>query len=111
MKTALLAGLATLIAAGLAVAAPADEPRVETVVKGLVHPWGMAFLPDGRALITERQGRLRIANLRTGTLSGPISGLPSVAARGQGGLLGIALHPQFPGNREVPVLFRSPRWR
>ena len=109
MKTALLAGLATLIAAGLAVAAPADEPRVETVVKGLVHPWGMAFLPDGRALITERQGRLRIANLRTGTLSGPISGLPSVAARGQGGLLGIALHPQFPGNREVFLCFSEAR--
>ncbi|KAF0231461.1 MAG: glucose sorbosone [Beijerinckiaceae bacterium] len=104
----IVATLAVLLPASV-LAAPPDEPRVEIAVKGLVHPWGMAFLPDGRALITERQGRLRIANLRTGTLSGPVSGLPPVLARGQGGLLGIALHPQFAGNREVFLCFSEAR--
>jgi aldose sugar dehydrogenase len=90
-------------------AAPADEPRVETLIKGLVHPWGLAFLPDGRALITERPGRLRIANLRTGTLSGPVAGVPIVAARGQGGLLGIALAPDFQTSRRLFLCFAEPR--
>lgn len=101
--------LAAFLAAGIVIAAPADEPRVETVVKGLVHPWGLAFLPDGRALVTERQGRLRIVNLRTGTLSGPVSGLPSVVARSQGGLLGIALHPRFQENRQIFLCFSEVR--
>ena len=66
--------------------------RVVTVVKGLEHPWSLAFLPDGRLLITERPGRLRI--VRDGVLEAqPVSGLPPMAARGQGGLLDIALHP------------------
>lgn len=104
-----IAGLAFVFASAAVIAAPADEPRVEVVVKGLVHPWGLAFLPDGRALVTERQGRLRLANLRTGTLSGPISGLPPVLARNQGGLLGIALHPQFPVNREIFLCFSEAR--
>ncbi len=98
-----------MVVAGQAIAAPADEPRVEVAVKGLAHPWGLVFLPDGRALITERAGRLRIANLRTGTLSGPIAGLPPIAARNQGGLLGIALHPQFTANREVFLCFSEAR--
>jgi aldose sugar dehydrogenase len=66
----------------------------ETVAEGLEHPWGMAFLPDGRILVTERPGRLRIVGTE-GALSDPLSGVPSVAARGQGGLLGIALDPDF----------------
>ncbi|MFN3483121.1 MAG: PQQ-dependent sugar dehydrogenase, partial [Rhabdaerophilum calidifontis] len=79
VRLASLAGCATagLVLAGLALplpvgAAPADEPRVEIVVRGLANPWGLAFLPDGRALVTERPGRLRIVNLRTRTLSGPV---------------------------------------
>lgn len=104
-----LAALALTLASTAAFPAALDEPRIEIAVKGLAHPWGMAFLPDGRALITERQGRLRIANLRTGTLSGPVSGLPPVLARGQGGLLGIALHPQFAGNREIFLCFSEAR--
>lgn len=109
MNAPRIAALAVLLAAGMARAAPADEPRVEVAVKGLAHPWGFAFLPDGRALVTERAGRLRIANLRTGTLSGPVSGLPPLAARGQGGLLGIALSPDFQANREVFLCFSEPR--
>ncbi len=109
MQKTLFAGVfAGLSLSGL-LAAPADEPRVETVAKGLANPWGLAFLPDGRALITERAGRLRIANLRTGTLSGPITGLPAIAARGQGGLLGLALSPQFATNREVFLCFAEAR--
>ncbi len=69
----------------------------------------MAFLPDGRALVTERAGRLRLVNLRTSTLSGPITGLPPIAARGQGGLLGLALHPDFARTREVFLCFAEAR--
>ncbi|MCP3663670.1 MAG: PQQ-dependent sugar dehydrogenase [Gammaproteobacteria bacterium] len=72
-----------------------DGPfQVVKVVDGLKHPWGMAFLPDGRILITERPGRLRI--VEQGRLDPrPISGLPSIAAEGQGGLMDVALHPDY----------------
>ncbi|RPI44065.1 MAG: PQQ-dependent sugar dehydrogenase [Betaproteobacteria bacterium] len=71
--------------------------RVRIVVQGLDHPWSMAFLPDGRMLITEREGRLRI--VRDGKLEPkPVSGLPAIAASGQGGLLDVALHPRFADN-------------
>jgi glucose/arabinose dehydrogenase len=68
-----------------------------TLVTGLEHPWGMAWLPNGDLLITERPGRLR--RVSNGVLEPtPISGLPDVLAQGQGGLLDIALHPQFETN-------------
>ena len=71
---------------------------VETLAEGLEHPWAMAFLPDGEVLITERPGRLRI--WRDGVLlEKPVSGLPTVRASGQGGLLDLALHPAFAENR------------
>jgi glucose/arabinose dehydrogenase len=65
---------------------------IVTVAKGLDHPWGMAFLPDGRLLVTERAGRLRIVG-GDGALSAPVTGLPAVDARGQGGLLDVAVGP------------------
>ena len=68
--------------------------KVETFAKGLVHPWGMAFLPDGRLLVTERPGRLRIVG-KDGTLSAPLQGIPKVYASGQGGLLDVQLGPDF----------------
>ncbi|HWP37714.1 MAG TPA: PQQ-dependent sugar dehydrogenase [Gemmatimonadales bacterium] len=68
--------------------------RVITVASGLEHPWGLAFLPDGRMLVTERPGRLRIVGTG-GALSDPLPGVPPVAARGQGGLLDVALAPDF----------------
>jgi glucose/arabinose dehydrogenase len=105
-------GLVSLLSGVISLPAHAqapDEPKVETVVRGLSHPWGMAFLPDGRALVTERAGRLRLVNLRTSTLSGPITGLPPIAARGQGGLLGLALHPDFARTREVFLCFAEAR--
>jgi glucose/arabinose dehydrogenase len=73
---------------------------VVVVAEGLVNPWGLAFLPDGRMLVTERPGRLRIV-AADGTLSEPVAGLPAVDARGQGGLLDIALDPAFARNRLI----------
>ena len=67
---------------------------VATVADGLQNPWGMAFLPDGRMLVTERPGRLRVVSAN-GTKSEPVAGLPAVDARGQGGLLDVALDPKF----------------
>ncbi|MFM1892603.1 MAG: hypothetical protein RLZ44_1680 [Pseudomonadota bacterium] len=69
--------------------------KVERLASGLEHPWGMAFLPDGRILITERPGRLRIFD-QTGLDPQPVQGVPAVAVQGQGGLLDVALHPEFP---------------
>ncbi|MCZ8102797.1 MAG: PQQ-dependent sugar dehydrogenase [Burkholderiales bacterium] len=107
------AGLA-LIAAALsagpaaAQAAPAAaQPRVETVVAGLAHPWGLAFLPDGSMLVTERPGRLRVVS--GGVLSPPVTGVPAVQAAGQGGLLDIALDPNFAANRLVYLSYAEPR--
>jgi glucose/arabinose dehydrogenase len=73
----------------------------------LEHPWGLAFLPDGRMLVTERPGRLRIAR-PDGTLSEPLTGLPPVYARGQGGLLDVALGPTFTQDRLVYLSFSQP---
>ncbi|MGD9617291.1 MAG: PQQ-dependent sugar dehydrogenase [Alphaproteobacteria bacterium] len=80
---------------------------VETVAGGLVHPWGVAFLPDGRLLITERPGRLRILGT-DGRLSGPLTGVPQVFAQGQGGLLDVALDPEFAQNRLVYLSYAEP---
>ncbi len=75
-----------------------QQIELEAVIQGLDEPWGMAFLPDGRLLVTERTGRLlRIDNGQ----AQEISGTPEVAARGQGGLLDVALHPDFETNRLV----------
>jgi glucose/arabinose dehydrogenase len=85
-------------AAGSTASAQALKPVV--VAKGLEHPWGLAFLPGGRMLVTERPGRMRIIE-RDGTLNPPLAGLPPVVAAGQGGLLDVVLHPQFASNRLV----------
>jgi glucose/arabinose dehydrogenase len=75
--------------------------QVTQLVGGLEHPWSMAFLPDGESvLVTERPGRLRVATLQGG-LSEPISGVPAVYARGQGGLLDVLLSPDFAEDRLV----------
>ena len=74
---------------------------------GLENPWGMAFLPDGRVLVTERPGRLRIV-ATDGSLSAPLAGVPPVAAGGQGGLLDVALHPGFADNRLVYLSYSEP---
>lgn len=68
---------------------------VETVVDGLTHPWGMDFLPDGRILVTERPGRMRIVDPRDRTLSPPLAGVPEVFNRGPGRLAGCARRSQL----------------
>jgi glucose/arabinose dehydrogenase len=112
-----IAALAMLILVG-AVAAPraqeapvvrseAHEFRVVRLVERLEHPWGLAFLPDGRMLVTERPGRLRI--VRNGTLDPrPVEGLPRIAARGQGGLLDVALHPRHEETGWIYLAYSAP---
>ncbi|NJN85346.1 MAG: PQQ-dependent sugar dehydrogenase [Leptolyngbyaceae cyanobacterium SL_7_1] len=79
-------------------AAPITNVRTTAVLEGLEHPWGMAWLPDGSMLITERPGRLRI--VRDGVLDPtPIAGVPDVLVVSQAGLLDISLHPRFAENR------------
>lgn len=77
--------------------------QVSTVVDGLSHPWGIAFLPDGSMLVTEREGNLR--HVKDDALSEPLSGVPEVDARGQGGLLDVTLDPDFEENRLVYLSF------
>src|SRR5215831_8999354 len=74
---------------------------VVTVAAGLVNPWGLAFLPDGKMLVTERPGRLRVISADGRQMSEPVSGLPAVDARGQGGLLDVALDPDFRTNQLI----------
>jgi glucose/arabinose dehydrogenase len=80
--------------------------RVHIVARGLEHPWGLAFLPDGRMLVTERLGRLRIVD-PDGSISPPLAGLPEITARGQGGLLDVALHPEFADNGLVYLSYAA----
>jgi aldose sugar dehydrogenase len=81
--------------------------RVSVVAKGLVHPWSLAFLPDGNMLVTEREGRLRI--VRNGVLDPkPIQGVPVVRAAALGGLLEVALHPKFAENKLIYLSYSKP---
>jgi len=89
------------------VRAPSGQVRVETIARGLVHPWGLAFLPDGQMLVTERPGRLRLVS-RDGGVSAPLAGVPRVFARGQGGLLDVALAPDFASSRWVYLAYAEP---
>ena len=80
--------------------------RVVKVVEGLQQPWSVAFLPDGRMLVTEKAGRLRV--ISNGVLDArPIEGLPEVTVHGQGGLQDVVLHPQFEKNRLVYLSFAA----
>jgi aldose sugar dehydrogenase len=81
---------------------------VTTVAEGLVTPWGLEFLPDGRMLVTEKAGRLRIV-AKDGKLSEPVAGVPMVDPRGQGGLLDVALAPDFAKSQMIYWSFSEPR--
>jgi len=83
------------------------ELRVTRIANGLEHPWALAFLPDGRLLVTERPGRLRYA-AKDGSLGAPLDNVPRVFARGQGGLLDVALDPAFASNRMIYLCFAEP---
>jgi glucose/arabinose dehydrogenase len=80
---------------------------VQVVASGLDDPWALAFLPDGRMLVTQRSGRIRIVT-RNGDVSAPIAGVPAVYSSGQGGLLDIALAPDFAASRLVYFSFGEP---
>ncbi|MGL4287225.1 MAG: PQQ-dependent sugar dehydrogenase, partial [Phreatobacter sp.] len=111
MRLAILALSLTLLAgpAQAQTAAAGDEVLdVRVVARGLEHPWGLAFLPDGRMLVTERPGRLRLIE-RDGRILPPLAGVPAVHAVGQGGLLGIAIDPHFADNRLVYLSFAERR--
>ena len=87
--------------------ADAGPVSVRQLTTGLVHPWGMAFLPDGSLLVTERAGRLRVLS-EDRELSDPVAGVPEVWANGQGGLLDVALDPDFADNRIVYLSYSKP---
>jgi glucose/arabinose dehydrogenase len=107
LASASLALAAPAFAAGEVVDSEKAQIRVETVADGLEHPWAIAFLPDGSALVTERAGRLRHV-AADGAVSDPIGGVPEVDARDQGGLLDVAIDPGFAENRHVYVSFAEP---
>lgn len=115
-----LAAVAVFAAVGLGVAsARSTEPSppapvvsrtpvtVEHITEGLSNPWGLAFLPDGSFLITERPGRLRIVS-GDGRLGSPLQGLPKIDAGGQGGLLDVITDAQFERNRRIFFCFSEP---
>lgn len=116
------AGGGSVLLAALAVAPPAaaqeTATRVErtekvaiavaTIASGLEHPWGLAFLPDGSFLVTERPGRLRRV-AANGSVSAPFAGVPQVFARGQAGLLDIALDREFAANNIAYIAYVEPR--
>ncbi len=92
--------LAPALAAAQGIRTEEHAFRVVKLIEGLDHPWSVAFLPDGRMLVTERPGRLRVVS--GGKLDPqPIAGMPEVAAQGQGGLFDIVLHPRFRENSLV----------
>ena len=104
-----LAALASMAvgAADVVLRTEAGPVRLTEVVRGLDKPWSIAFLPDGRLLLTERPGRMRIA-ARDGTLSAPLAGVPAVHAEGQGGLLDVALSPQFSTDQLIVFSYAQP---
>jgi glucose/arabinose dehydrogenase len=85
----------------------AGDLTVETVARGLEHPWAMAFLPDGRLLVTERPGRMRIVG-KDGKLSAALAGVPKVRASGQGGLHDVVLDRRYADNHTIYFCYAEP---
>ena len=95
--------LALCLASGLAAAAPS----VEVVAQGLQNPWGLAFIGEGRMLVTERPGRLRVVQ-PDGTIGPPVAGLPAIDVAGQGGLLDVITDRDFAKNRTIYFCYSEP---
>ena len=89
------------------VASKLGDVRIATIASGLEHPWAVALLPDGTFLVTERPGRVRRISA-DGAISGPLKGVPKVFARGQGGLLDVALSPDFATSRRIYLSYAEP---
>ena len=83
------------------------DVRVDTVASGLSNPWGLAFLPDGRMLVTERPGRIRIVT-KDGKLSPPLDGVPKVFAQSQGGMLDVIADRDFANNSTIYFCYSDP---
>lgn len=82
--------------------------RIATLTRGLENPWSIAFLPDGRMLVTERAGRMRILDKHFNLDPKPIEGLPDIIARGQGGLFDVVLHPDYQNNGWIYWAYNAP---
>jgi aldose sugar dehydrogenase len=119
MPLSKLLGLSALVAAlcatGAAIAAEGrvfrsdkESFRVVTLAEGLVHPWSVAWLPDGRMLVTERPGRLRIVSKHFKLDPKPVEGLPRIAPVGQGGLFDVVLHPGYAKNGWIYLAYNAP---
>src|SRR5262249_46224192 len=87
--------------------ASAGNLQVETVATGLSYPWGLAFLPDGRMLVTERPGRMRLV-ARDGKLAPPLAGVPRVFAQSQGGLHDVVLDRDHAQNQMIYFCYAEP---
>lgn len=87
---------------------PKTQVTVTEVASGLAHPWALQFLPDGRMLVTERPGTLRII-AKEGTVSAPVKGVPKVLPAGQGGLLDVRLAPDFETSKTIYLSYSEPR--
>jgi glucose/arabinose dehydrogenase len=94
-------------AANVAVQSEKHAFKLETVVEGVEFPWSVSFLPDGRMLVTEKAGRLRIVEKGT-LLPAPVRGTPTVLAGGQGGLLDVAVHPDYASNGWIYLSYSDP---
>jgi glucose/arabinose dehydrogenase len=113
LATVATTGYVTTVYVTTASAAPQTYPSsagdlmVETIATGLSHPWALAFLPDGRLVVTERAGRIRIVD-KDGKHSPPLAGVPQVAARGQGGLHDVVLDRDYGQNNTIYFCFAEP---
>ena len=99
--------IAFMVSSLVAAKAGAQEVRPETVASGLQNPWAVAFLPDGRFLVTERAGRLRVVSA-DGQLAPAVAGLPEIAVGGQGGLLDVVTDSDFARNRTLYFCYSEP---
>lgn len=108
-SAAILATMAAVSVEAWAESFSTEQARIRTdiVADGLENPWGLDFLPDNAVLVTERPGRLRIVAV-DGTISQPVAGLPEIAARGQGGLLDVAVAPDFARSGRIYFTFSEP---
>jgi glucose/arabinose dehydrogenase len=113
MRSTAIVGAAGLVALGLVPAnaqsfhSAAGDLAVQTIASGLSHPWAIAFLPDGRLLVTERPGRMRIVD-KDGKLSPPLAGVPKVFASGQGGLHDVILERNYAQNHTIYFCYAEP---
>ncbi len=105
--TALMMALASP-ATAQTVKSEKHEFRIVTLVRGLQNPWSIAFLPDGRMLVTEREGRLRIVSRDFKLDPKPVEGLPEIVATGQGGFFDVVLHPQYADNGWIYFSYNAP---